>query len=255
MRYIKSFTNDNAIQAAVDDKSLGKPYVALDENTGLIDWNGKEKTDYSKMYLTFEALENGSFWFRNWAYNTKSYSYSVNNGEWVLTSDLVVTVNLNIGDTVRFKSTDDITGLFDAPIEIDFKIYGNILSVKYGDNFVGAEGPTSFVFVGTRVVDASNLVLPTNDIFFGNMFNNCQKLLKAPELPVETLTDRCYKGMFSECTSLNYIKCLATDISAVECTNNWVSGVSPTGTFVKKAGVNWPTGVNGIPSGWTVIEE
>lgn len=31
-------------------------------------------------------------------------------------------------------------------------------------------------------------------------------------------------------------------------------GVSPTGTFVKKAGVDWPTGNSGIPSGWTVVE-
>ena len=52
---------------------------------------------------------------------------------------------------------------------------------------------------------------------------------------------------------MNYIKCLATDISANSCISNWVSGVSPTGTFVKSANMDsWPTGVSGIPSGWTV---
>jgi hypothetical protein len=36
-------------------------------------------------------------------------------------------------------------------------------------------------------------------------------------------------------------------------TSNWVSGVSSTGTFVKNAAATWDvTGVNGIPSGWTV---
>lgn len=36
---------------------------------------------------------------------------------------------------------------------------------------------------------------------------------------------------------------------------DWVDGVSSTGTFVKKAGANWQLTHNGIPSGWTVIEE
>ena len=61
--------------------------------------------------------------------------------------------------------------------------------------------------------------------------------------------------MFSNCTSLNYIKCLATDISAPSCTNNWVSGVASTGTFVKAASMNdWATGSSGIPEGWSVLD-
>ena len=34
----------------------------------------------------------------------------------------------------------------------------------------------------------------------------------------------------------------------------WVQGVSPTGTFVKSAGVEIPTGTSGIPEGWSVQE-
>jgi len=44
MRYLKSFINDAAIQEAIDNKSLGKPYVALNESAGTIDWNGKTPT-------------------------------------------------------------------------------------------------------------------------------------------------------------------------------------------------------------------
>jgi len=59
--------------------------------------------------------------------------------------------------------------------------------------------------------------------------------------------------MFYGCTSLNNIKCLATDISASYCTIGWVTGVAATGTFTKAASMtNWTTGANGIPSGWTV---
>jgi hypothetical protein len=46
---------------------------------------------------------------------------------------------------------------------------------------------------------------------------------------------------------------LATDISASNCLNSWVSGVSSTGTFVKNVAATWNvTGKNGIPSGWTI---
>ena len=60
--------------------------------------------------------------------------------------------------------------------------------------------------------------------------------------------------MFQGCTNLNYIKCLATDISARYCTDDWVNGVQTTsGTFVKNQSMtSWTTGDNGIPTNWTV---
>jgi hypothetical protein len=59
--------------------------------------------------------------------------------------------------------------------------------------------------------------------------------------------------MFSGCSNLNYVKCLATDISANNCTKNWVSGVAASGTFVKDINMSgWTTGNNGIPSDWTI---
>ena len=85
------------------------------------------------------------------------------------------------------------------------------------------------------------------------MFQGCTNLTTAPELPATTLTPSCYESMFQACESLNYIKCLATDISASNCTVNWVLNVPSTGTFVKKASMTrWTTGSNGIPEGWTV---
>ena len=88
---------------------------------------------------------------------------------------------------------------------------------------------------------------------YNSMFRDCTSLTTAPELPATTLRIYCYTYMFAGCTNLNYIKCLATDISASKCTENWVSGVAATGTFVKNASMtSWTTGVNGIPSDWTV---
>ena len=87
------------------------------------------------------------------------------------------------------------------------------------------------------------------------MFSNCTSLTVAPELPAEILDSGCYSYMFYGCTKLKYIKCLATDISATNCTYNWVTNVAATGTFVKSLNMNeWTTGINGIPEGWTVLD-
>jgi hypothetical protein len=87
------------------------------------------------------------------------------------------------------------------------------------------------------------------------MFRDCTSLTTAPELPATTLAQSCYRYIFYGCSNLNYIKCLATNISASSCTKNWVDGVASNGTFIKHPNMsNWTTGINGIPSGWTVID-
>lgn len=83
------------------------------------------------------------------------------------------------------------------------------------------------------------------------MFSNCTSLENAPLLPSATLAEGSYYKMFYGCTKLNYVKCLATDISASGCTEEWLSGVASTGTFVKDPSTSWGTGTSGIPSGWT----
>lgn len=141
-------------------------------------------------------------------------------------------------------------------------------------------------FASMGFVNAENMVLPAKylDIqAYALMFNKNPYLVTAPKrLPATTLGQKCYLEMFSWCVNLetgpfieashlgtqscqemfynsqkvNYVKCLATDISALNCTSNWLDSVSGhAGTFVKKAGVSWPSGNSGIPTGWTVIEE
>ena len=113
----------------------------------------------------------------------------------------------------------------------------------------------SYMFSGcTALTTAPELPATTLvDNCYTNMFNGCTALTTAPELPATTLVDNCYTNMFNGCTNLNYIKMLATDISATNCLNGWVSGVSSTGTFVKDPNMtSLPSGVSGIPNGWTV---
>ena len=92
-----------------------------------------------------------------------------------------------------------------------------------------------------------------NYFAYGYMFDGCTSLTTAPELNSVSLYKRSYDSMFNNCSSLAYIKCLATDISESDCTKNWLNGVAANGTFEKDASMSsWTTGTSGIPSGWTV---
>lgn len=87
------------------------------------------------------------------------------------------------------------------------------------------------------------------------MFQGCTSLTTAPTLPATTLTLQSYWKMFNGCTNLNKVTCLATSITATNCTEEWLDGVASSGTFNKAASMTgWTTGANGIPTGWTVVD-
>ena len=91
---------------------------------------------------------------------------------------------------------------------------------------------------------------------YSNMFNTCTSLEQAPVLPAMSLISNCYLRMFYGCSSLNYVKAGFTTTPSNSYTQEWLSGVSPTGSFVKNASASWDvTGTNGVPSGWTVQVE
>lgn len=97
----------------------------------------------------------------------------------------------------------------------------------------------------------------TKQCYF-EMFNGCNKITSAPELPAIDLANSgysaCCQRMFDGCSSLNYIKCLATSTGN---TTNWVRNVAGSGLFVKAPGTNWSMGKgnNGIPTNWVVIDD
>ena len=88
---------------------------------------------------------------------------------------------------------------------------------------------------------------------YDTMFYGCTSLTTAPELPATTLVNYCYNLMFYNCTSLKYIKAMFTTTPSPTYTTSWVQGVAASGTFVKNSAAQWDvTGVEGVPSGWTV---
>ena len=98
------------------------------------------------------------------------------------------------------------------------------------------------------------------DACYKGMFKDCTGLTAAPDLPATTLVDNCYNQMFSGCKNLNYIEAMFTTEPVNASihsghTYEWLSSVASEGTFVKNEDATWDvTGINGIPTGWTVVK-
>lgn len=90
---------------------------------------------------------------------------------------------------------------------------GNIMSLLYGDNYgsqtsfpSGSTYNFNYLFNNNRnLVNASKLILPATTLTqscYKYMFSNCRALTTAPVLPATTLANYCYNGMFSYCQAL-----------------------------------------------------
>ncbi len=90
---------------------------------------------------------------------------------------------------------------------------------------------------------------------YNGMFYWCLSLTEAPLLPATTLARSCYRDMFYGCSNLRYVKAYYTTYLSGDSwsTNNWLSNVASTGTFVKHSASKWDIrGGNGIPEGWSI---
>ena len=195
--------------------------------------------------------------------NDNVVKYSLNNGRtWVEGNS----VQVGNGNKVLVKGelipSDTLIGCGQFSSSGQFNVYGNIMSLLYGDNFKGKTDLTGYkaafveLFKNCMIESAENLILPSTELAeycYGYMFNGCTSLVNAPVLPATTLTKNCYYRMFSDCSKLNYIKAMFTTTPSTSYTDHWVYNVSSAGTFVKNAAATWEvTGYNGIPTGWRV---
>lgn len=244
-----------------------------------------------EMPLTFEILSGGTL---TWAHpGLSQIQYQKNNGEWTPTAvddTYYQSFEVEAGDIMRFKSTGNtvwydkssnggvchfITGTEEGSPDPNLKliIYGNINSLVDKDNFAYITDLTQireqetghsyfywlFNYLAPAILDVSNLQLPATILTprcYRALFKGCENITVAPNLPAERIDQRSYYEMFSGCTNLHHIKCMAKYGMGGTNTQNWVQGVSSTGTFIKHPNATeWSSGSNGIPEGWTVIEE
>ena len=219
-----------------------------------------------------------------WSSPSTSITISVNSGDAVLFK----------GECIPISSYPIYgIGTFSGTTS-SFNIEGNAMSLLYSDNFRGQTSLSGkyqafyHLFSScTSLVNAENLSLPATtleydcycgmfdgctsletapqlpattlaELCYQNMFADCSNLQTAPTLPATTLARNCYSSMFAYCRNLSSITCLATDISADECTDYWVYGVKSTGTFTTPSSTDWASiyirnRYNAIPNGWTRI--
>ena len=273
------------------------------------DWEGKipstwaqedEYEQYKNMYLTFEVLSGGTIgWIASGGTSyAKTIDYRINSGEWnsITSTASRAFINVSGGDIVEFRGSNisyatakDKYSAFDGGTAT-YNAYGNIMSLIYGDNFIGktsfSGGSYNFcsLFKYSKVESAEFLVLPAltlTEHCYRAMFSFATLLEVAPYLPATTLARNCYWYMFEEtliskapilyaltipvegygnmfvrCSNLSYVECYATDRSATNATQTWVNGASGRGVFVKNESMeSWPRGANGIPNGWEIISK
>ena len=287
--YLRIFKNKNEYNACEE-----KPVYSHLVNEASL----KKEKPYEQQYLTFDIIEGGNIvWYTVNLVTARFIEYSLDDGEtWnriVSKTDGGVSLTVNAVDKVLFKGTNNDYGDYPRDNQfygstIKYNVYGNIMSMFYGDDFIGKdEFPSSTstisdLFRNTGVVEAKNLILPAktmNYMCYAGMFSYCSNLVSAPKLPSKSIANRCYSAMFIDCKSLEtapdlpatdlvtycyhnmfngcnnlkYIKAMFTTTPSNDYTQNWTSGVATTGTFVKNSAAEWSvSGANGIPNGWTV---
>lgn len=207
--------------------------------------NFSDKTSEAKMQMYYKLFEGSkivnakNLILPSAQVYLQAYSYMFNNCTLLISAPVLPATNFtgNQPYTFMFQGCTSLTTAPALPAT-------NLSKSTYARMF---QGCTSLV--NPPVLPATTLA---NNCYQG-MFAGCTSLTSAPELPATTAVNACYDQMFYGCTSLAYVKCLATDISASDCTRWWLGQVSATGTFVKDANMNdWTTGDSGIPDGWTV---
>ena len=246
-------------------------------------------TGYSAQYLTFVPVSGSS----TFTFNGNNISYSLDSGAtWTELASNTASPSVSQGQKIMWKASGltVMNGIGTFSSTNYFDVEGNVMSLVSGDTFENAttmpDSNRQFyrLFRGnTNLVNAENLILPATSLIgqcydsmfsgctslttapelpattlagscYQHMFRGCTSLTTAPELPATTLAGSCYNYMFRDCTSLSAVTCLATDISANNSTNNWLYNVSSSGTFTKAASMTgWTTGVNGIPTNWTIV--
>lgn len=200
-----------------------------------------EDNSYYSQYLTFESLSDDNvIYFR--ATNstiTRTISASTDNGDtWTeyesSTRGSGATIaTLNTGERLLVKGLNPsycTVGCEHVHFlsEKSFNVYGNIMSLIYGDSFINASDTltSDFTFYGlfdesTRLVSAENLVLPAAKLSqscYGYMFDDCTNLTKAPSLlPATTLASSCYAYMFRRCLRLTVVPELPATTLAYGC--------------------------------------
>ena len=251
----------------------------------------KELVDDITKPLTFKAIQDGSTVRLSTGYGSPSGDFQTSRdggNTWVDYTEST-TITLNTGDEVSFRARSNRTSAQLAGSYFKFSMRGkieawhNVMSLYRTNDFATYNTVMSYAFTDL-FRDCTSLtkapVLPATTLAEGcynNMFRGCSTLTSAPELPATTLATRCYDFMFLDCSSLTSVPELPATTLATSCYSGmfrgcsklkeirvyatttatdalyeWLYRASSTGDFYCDPNATiFPSGVSGIPSGWT----
>ena len=250
-KYLHLFETKSAHDTVYNGEGYIEPWVGYITADTTVTYN--KPHDYSKDYFTVEALEDGNVYFKYLSFATtedqRYIEYSKDNGEtWVRTTnvdgeEVITTIPLLTGEKALVRGNNDTFGAYNEDedeffnsffySDIEFNVYGNIMSLIHSDEFIGETSVVENMFknlffdswgdydgdsVDCMVVNAKDLILPATTLSqscYEYMFQGCTSLTTAPDLPATTLANHCYQQMFSGCTSLT----TAPDLPATTLAN------------------------------------
>lgn len=184
---------------------------------------------YYYQYFTVEVLTGGSFAIYTPLPELPTVYYSLNNNSWTeweydatMGDDgLLKSLNLSAGDRLRIKSAisnpvENTYYFAESSNTITYNVSGNIMSLVYGDDFVGndnlndtitSDGYTPFISMfsdDTKIRSAVNLCLPSfilSPSMYRGMFSY-STLETAPTIIPAMICEHCYYEMFYNCEYL-----------------------------------------------------
>ena len=173
--------------------------------------------------LTFEAIENGTITVNlDDGATLEAIQYKLNDAEWTNVT-WNTPISLVANDVIKFRGDNGTCYIYDDDLEIwagfHFEcsnrcyVYGNMMSLIDKDDFVTnttlTEPYTFFHLFQTSNYEPNTTILnhPNKDIVlpattltancYDGLFDGCQGMTRAPELPATTLADWCYCMMFA----------------------------------------------------------
>ena len=188
-------------------------------------------TNKNTVPLTMEALTAGTIVVKT---PVAAMKYSVDGGSMTNISHgpTETTISVEAGDKVQFYGNNKYYYTNEsfynniAGGTAQVKVYGNIMSLVGETDFAtNTTLPAVYTFAllfkdNTTLTDASGLLLPattlTESCYYG-MFSGCSSLKTAPALNATTLRPSCYKEMFHGCTILETAPALPATLLPPQC--------------------------------------
>ena len=171
---------------------VGKNKISV-SGISVTPWNTKEITGgkAEAPYVTFKAEAEQTFKMTTFEdYTISGLEYSVNGGKWQnVEKDIPVTFGGTHGN-LRLRGTNS---------KGTASVWNEYSTITFTDKNVKVACTGD---IRTLLNWRNYNIVETYHARFCSLFNDCNVLTSAPELPATTLAGNCYDGMFSGCTSL-----------------------------------------------------